>query len=206
MNNKGTMKTFLGICLLFSFGMLTCAQENKPLPATVEKVEGVPVFVYALPADDYEVVGKAVSAGHTIRLAVDEISTVREKTVQLVRKALERKENGKVPAFDAIIIDLDKEKTQAIKFKESSDPLKAKVLDQDGVPVYFFSKPDGAYTVVADLQADYSLRAERGLLYDKIKSMVNRTLRKEESGEVEKFDAVIINPDDLSEQLIRFGK
>ncbi len=200
------MKKILGVCLFLSFGILVKAQERKALPATVEKVEGLPVFVYSLPLGDYEIVGKAVTAGHIIKLAVDEISTVREKTGQLVKKALERNEKGKIPAFDAIIIDLDKEKAHAIKFKGGNDSRKAKVLDQDGVPLYFFAEPDGVYKVVASLPADYSLRAGRGLLYDKIKSMVNRTLKKEERGEVEKFDAVIINPDDLSEQLIRFGK
>jgi hypothetical protein len=34
--------------------------------------------------------------------------------------------------------------------------------------------------------------------------MINRTLDKEENGEVDNFDAVIINPEDLSETLIRF--
>jgi hypothetical protein len=42
------------------------------------------------------------------------------------------------------------------------------------------------------------------MLYDKIKSMINRTLKKEEAGEVKQFDAVIIDPKDLSETLIKF--
>jgi len=197
------MKNFMYILLIMMFVTSLQAQDRKTSPATVEKVSNVPVFIFSVPVDEYEIVGKAVTAGHIIKISIDETSTVRSKTEKLVNKAVERSENGKVPAFDAIIIDLDKEKTLAIKFKDGVSQ-KAKVLTYETVPVFLFSLPDNDYDVIDTLPADYSLRAQRGLLLDKIESMINRTLKKEENGEVDNFDAVIINPEDLSETLIRF--
>ena len=197
------MKIFMYTLLIMMFVTSLQAQDRKTSPATVEKVSNVPVFIFSVPVADYEIVGKAVTAGHIIKISIDETSTVRSKTEKLVNKAVERSENGKVPAFDAIIIDLDKEKTLAIKFKDGVSQ-KAKVLTYETVPVFLFSLPDNDYDVIDTLPADYSLRAQRGLLLDKIESMINRTLKKEENGEVDNFDAVIINPEDLSETLIRF--
>ena len=179
------------------------AQEKRSVPATVSTVSDIPVFIFSIPATDYEVVGKAVTAGHIIKVAVDESSTVSDKIEQIVEHALARKEKGKVPAFDAIIVDLNREKIQAITFTNEPS-LDAIVLLPEDVSVYFLSVPKGKYRVVDELPADFSLRAQRGLLLDKVESMMRRTLKKEEEGEVEKFDAVIINPDDLSEQLIVF--
>jgi hypothetical protein len=44
------------------------------------------------------------------------------------------------------------------------------------------------------------------MLFDKIRSMVDRTIKKQKDGEINSFDAIIINPDDLSEKLIIFKK
>ncbi len=196
--------TMLLLSFCFGVSLMVQAQPRKAAPARVEKIEGVPLFVYALPAAGYEVVGKAVTAGHLIKLSVDEVSSVEEKTARLVKAALARWEKGKVPPFDGIIVDLDREKVLAFRLKEQGDTLMAKVLRQDSVPVYFYSHPVGDYVVVDTLAADYSLWAQRGLLYDKIRSMISRTLKKEEEGQVPHFDAVIIDPADLSEVLIRF--
>ncbi len=193
------MIVFLG--LIVSAG---AQEKKKALPAEVEKVEGVPVFIFSLPAAKYTEVGKAFTAGHIIKVAVNDNVTVREKAVQLVQKALERKDKGKFPTFDAIIMDLYKEKAYAIKFESKDSLLKAYVKDYEGVPVYFFSKPVGDYEIVATLDADYSVRAARNLLLDKIESMIDRTLDKEKEGKTGHFDAVIISPDNLSETLIRF--
>ncbi len=194
----------LQLVLLMSVLVITIhAQEKRSIPAKVETVLDIPVFIFSIPAAEYEVVGKAVTAGHIIKVGVDESSTVREKTKEIVRKALDRKEKGKVPAFDAILVDLNRERIQAITFTNEPS-LDAIVLLPEDVPVYFFSVPKGKYRVVEELPADFSLRAQRGLLLDKVESMMRRTLKKEAAGEVEKFDAVIISPDDLSEQLIVF--
>jgi len=197
------MKKTLFILLMAGFVLTIKAQEKKSIPAIVKRVSDIPVFIFSLPTAEYEIVGKAVTSGHIIKVAVDEGATVSDKTQQIVKKALSRKEKGKIPEFDAIIIDLNKENIKAIKFKNSVS-LSATVLLVEDVPVYFFSAPDGKYNVVEELAADFSLRAQRGLLLDKVESMMRRTVDKEAKGEVKKFDAVIINPDDLSEQLIVF--
>ncbi len=179
------------------------SQTRKSSPATVETVSGIPFFIFSEPASEYEVVGKAMSFGNMINMSVDEKTELKQKAKKVVTKALERKEAGKTPEFDAILIKLDSDKMQVIKFKNtvSTDATVANCKD---VPVYFFSKPVNDYETVATLPADYSNRAKRGLLFDKIRSMMKRTIEKEKNGEIEHFDAVIINPDDLSETLIRF--
>ncbi|NPA37798.1 MAG: hypothetical protein GXO47_13215 [Chlorobi bacterium] len=179
------------------------SQERKASVATVEKIEGVPVFLFATPVAEYKEVGKAVSGGYILKISIDETSTVIDKTKQLVEKALSRKKEGKVPDFDAIIIDVVKERNRAVKFKNGVS-LKANVERENGVPVYFFSKPDEKYEVIAELPRDYSVFAARNLLYDKVLSSVNRILKKEESGEVGHFDAVIFNPEDFSTTLVKF--
>jgi hypothetical protein len=197
------MKKFIGTLALIALVFTLNAQDKKTSPAVVEKVSEIPFFILSTPDAEYEMVGKAVTAGNIISLAVDENSTVSEKAVKLVNKALERVKKEKVPEFDAIIVDLFKENSRAIKFKNGVST-KAKVKEIDNVPVYFFSKPVDPYEEVGTLPADFSLRAERGMLLDKIESMINRTIKKAENGEIEKFDAVIISPDDLSLKTIRF--
>ncbi len=199
------MKKIAFLLILLSVSVITCAQEKrKNSPATVEKINGIPVFVFSVPQNDFEVVGKAVTTGHILQIAVNEQATVRDKTVKLVQKALDRQKKGKIPEFDAVLIELYKDRVKAIKFKGKPNILDAKVLDYEGIPVYFFSKPKDKYKEVATLDADYSLYAKRGLLLDKIESMLNRTLDKEKEGKIPHFDAVIISPDDLKETLIVF--
>ncbi len=197
------MKNLIGTLALIMLVFTLNAQNKKSSLAIVEKVSGIPFFILSSPDSEYEMVGKAVTAGNIISLAVDENSTVSEKAVKLVNKALERVKKEKVPEFDAIIVDLYKEKSRAIKFKNGVST-KAKAKEIDDVPVFFFSKPVNPYEEIVSLPADFSLRAGRGLLLDKIESMINRTLKKVENGEIEKFDAVIISPDDLSLKTIRF--
>jgi len=179
------------------------AQERKVSLATVEKVTGVPIFLFSLPTEGYEVVGKAATGAHIVKISIDKTTSLNDKTKALVATALSRKEKGKIPELDGIIIDLDKEKIFAVKFNNGVS-LSADVLRMNEVPVYIFSTPNDEYDVVAKMEADYSAYASRGLLYDKIKSMVNRVVKKEEAGEVGSFDAIIINADDLSETLIKF--
>ena len=193
----------LFLVLLVIVTSLVNAQQRKVSLATVDKVEGIPMFLFSEPVEEYEIVGKAVTGGHILKLTLDETSTIDDKAKQLVEKALKRKEDGKVPEFDAIIVDVFKEKAKAIKFKNGVS-LKAKVEKENGVPVYFYSKPVKDYEIVALLPRDYSLYAANNLLYDKIKSSVNRILKKEEAGEVGHFDAVIFNPEDLSTTLVKF--
>ena len=198
------MRKLTILLALFLSAIMVNAQDRKSVPASVEKIEGMPVFIFSLPTAEYEVVGKALKVGNIIKIALNMDATVRDKAVEMVQDAMQRNQDGKVSDFDAIIFDLDKDKVLAIKFGEKGEHISAEPIRYKGVPVYLFSNPVSEYDVIADLEADYSLHAQRGVLLDKIESMINRTIKKEESGEVGQFDAVVINPDDLSEKLIKF--
>ncbi len=197
------MKKMILVFIMLLSVMSITGQERKASIATVEKINGEPLFLFSKPVEEYEVVGKAVSGGNAFGLIVDGSTNVSDKAQRMVKNAHNRVKNGDLPDFDAIIVDIDKTKSRAIKFKNGVS-LKARVLKEKGVPIYFFAKPDDEYEVVARLPADYSLYAARNLFIDKINSSLNRILKKEKSGEVGHFDAVIFNPKDLSTTLIKF--
>ena len=188
----------LSVVIVLAF---TADKETEHF-ATVEKVADTPVFIFSRPVSEYETVGKALSFSEMLKLATDQKSNTREKTAKIVDYAIKRVENGKISDFDALIIELENDKVRAIKFK-SAISQKAKIESYGDLPVYFFCNPDEEYEVVTQLEADYSARAAKGgMLFDKIRSMVKRTLKKRDNNEIEYFDAIIINPDDLSEKLI----
>jgi len=194
------------LLVLLTIGLVAFTSGINEHYATVEKISDVPVFLFSKPVSEYEIVGKAMSFSDMVRVGVDQESSVREKAEKVVKIAQKRVKDGKISAFDALIIQLENDKVLAIKFK-SDISTKAKIDNFGDLPVYFFNKPDEEYKDVTKLKADYSQRAKRnGMLYDKIKSMVKRTLKKRDNGEVENFDAIIINPDDLSETLIIYKK
>ncbi len=190
------------LVLIFSV-FFTNAQENKIYTGKVVKVSEVPIFLYALPTKNYEIVGKASTAMDIIKIAVNEQTSVSMKMEKLVVTAFTRKENGKVPEFDAIVIDVDKEKVHAIKFTEKID-LNAKIRNVKGVAIYFYSVPTDKYKAVADLPANFSRRAKNGLLNDKVKYIVKKSLEKVEKGKLDKFDAIIVNPNDFTAKAIIF--
>jgi len=195
------MKTLF---IILSISLFAFTSDNNEHYATVEKVLGVPFFVFSKPVSGYDIVGKAMSFSDMLKMATDTKSSIRKKAEKIVEIAQKRVKDEKISVFDALIVELENDKVRAIKFK-SEISQKAKIDNYDNLAVYFFNEPDEEYEVTTQLKADYSLRAERsGMLFDKIHSMVKRTLKKKENGEVEKFDAIIINPDDLSEKLIRF--
>ena len=194
------------LLLILTFGLVAFTSDNNEHYAIVEKISDVPFFVFSKPVSEYDIIGKAMSFSDMVKMAIDEESSAREKAEKIVEIAQKRVSDGKILSFDALIVQLENDKVLAIKFK-SNISTKAEIENFDDLPIYFFNKPDEEYEVVTQLKANYSLRAERsGMLYDKVKSMVKRTLKKKEKGEVEKFDAIIINPDDLSETLIIFKK
>ncbi len=191
------------LSLLFIAIMLLAFKTDKnERLATVEKVSGMPIFIFSRPISEYEVVGKAISFKEAVKLAMDQESSPREKTVKVIEYAHKRVDNGKILDFDGLIIELENDKVHAIKFKTDVSR-NAKIDKKDDLPVYFFCEPKDDYEVVIQLEADYSVRAERGgMLFDKVRSMVKRTLKKRKNKEVDYFDAIIISPDDLSEKLI----
>jgi DNA-binding response OmpR family regulator len=199
------MKKFYFFVLAIGLLAFTTTDENIHF-AKVEMVSGTPIFVFSKPVSEYAVVGKAMSFGEMLKMATDQKSSIREKTKKVVAIAQQRVKEEKIPDFDALIIELQNDKMHAIKFS-SEVSQKAKVDNYNDTPIYFLSQPEEEYEVVQELKADYSLRAERnGMLFDKIKSMVSRTLKKRENKEVGQFDAIIVSPDNLSEKLIIFKK
>jgi len=175
------------LLIILTIGLIAFTSDNNEHYAIVEKVSDVPFFLFSKPVSEYDIIGKAMSFTDMLKMATDQKSSAREKAEKIVKIA----ENDKV---------------FAVKFK-SDISTKAKIDNYGNLPVYFFNTPDESYEIVTQLKADYSLRAEKsGMLFDKVKSMVKRTLKKKENGELEKFDAIIINPDDLSETLIIFKK
>ena len=194
---------------LFSlFYVMTYAQvddENyfKTVPGETHVISGIPIYLYSVPVDQYENLGKAISFGETLKPSIDEKSTISSKVNDLIEMVEKRKKEGKVPEFDALIVNVNSDKILAIKYK-GEKTLKAYAEKVKGIPVFFFLDPVKEYETVASLPADYSNRAKRGMLYDKVRSMMKRMNQKLENGEVKKFDAVIISPEDLSLKLIRF--
>lgn len=195
------MKLKLLLLLLFAVQMNAFSQSKTAAETT--EIAGVPVFIYSNPATEYETVGKAIPVGKVIMIAANEKVSLTEKIKETIESTNERVKKGKLTKYDAIIIDVDKDKTWAIKFK-GEPSLDATVVTVENIPVFLLTKPKTPYEVVAQFPADYSHRASKGVLYDKVNSMVKRALKKQEEGGVEKFDAIIFDPQDLSETLIRF--
>ena len=195
-------KLFLIVIPLF---LLSFMSEESTHLAKVENVLGVPMFVFSEPTTEYDVIGKAMSFNDMMKMTLDEQSSVREKSEKIVEQTQKRVKKNKIEDFDALLIRIENDKVLAIKFKsEKTD--KAQLTDVFDVPVYFFNQPEESYNIVKELEADYSKSAKNGLLFDRINSMVKRTLKKLKNKEVESFDAIIINPDDLSEKLIVYKK
>jgi hypothetical protein len=184
---------------------LALADERKAADAVVESIDGIPIFMYSTPIANFEVIGKAVSFGEHLKFALDDQSNDREKAEHLVAKTLQKVEDGEKAPFDAIIIDLNRDTTRLIRFKgeKSTHATVTRVKD---VPIYFFAQPTVPYLKVADLPRDMSRRAERNLLFDRINSMVGRTVKKEKNGAIEQFDALIFDPETLSAVAIRFDE
>jgi len=195
------------LLVILAISTLSFTSDNNEHFATVEKISNVPIFVFSKPVAEYEIVGKAMSFNDMIKMITDEKSTVRQKAEKIVKSARKRVKDEKISNFDGLIIELDKDKVHAIKFK-SDVSTNAKIDNyDDNTAIFFFCEPDEEYEIVEQLEADYSLRAARnGMLFDKIRSMVDRTIKKQKNGEIKSFDAIIISPDDLSEKLIIFKK
>ena len=200
------MNKFFAILLVF-FQVISYAQNmkniDKSIVGEVEIISGIPIYMYAVPADDYENSGKAITMGNIIKIVLNEENSLSKKLKEAIEKASERNAMGKTADFDALEIRVSKERAFGVKYK-GENTLKAYIEKVHNIPVFIYSKPVKEYSVVAEMPANFSKKAARGLLHDKIKSMLKLTLEKQEKGAIGQFDAVIINPDDLSETLIKF--
>ena len=192
----------LSVLVLFSI-LIVEAQETKVYKATVDTVGGVPFFIFAKPIADYSEVGKAVSALEIIKIMIDEESTVAKKAQDLVIRTKNRVEEGKISDFDAVIVDVDAEKTRAIKFK--SEPSREAVVSiVKEIPVFFMSVPNNKYTEVGEIDNSMSMRASNGMLLDKIIYIIKRAKKKLKNKEIENFDALIVDSKTLETTLIKF--
>ena len=122
----------------------------------------------------------------------------------MVDAARTRQQKGKLGAFDAIYVNLELSRSLAIKFT-SGLSLKARTIKVRNVSVFFLSKPLNEYEEVVRLPSKSGNYEENGLLQDKVKSMINRALRRVKTGDIPAFDGIIFNPDDFSATAIKFN-
>jgi hypothetical protein len=179
------------------------AQDKKYQTAIVEKVSGVPVYLFSEPLSQFTIVGKAEQNMEILLMDVYEFTTVSKKAEEMVKAARLRQKKGKLDDFDAILVDNEASKSFAIAFPSDKIP-KAKAQKINGISVFFFSKPDNSYDVIARLSSKSEEYEENGLLTDKVSSMIKRTLRQVKAGKTAPFDGMIFNPDDLSAVAIKF--
>ena len=196
------MKRTFFLLLVSGIATLTNAQDTLPVKGTVEVVAGYPVFIYAVPAAEYTETGKISSFTDLVRTGVSEAG-LREKIGILVKAAEKKVDKKKIPPFDAILLDPDNGKNKAIKFKGevSRD---ARLVPVEDVPVFLFSTPLEKYTVVDTLPPKFPLRSRNWLLHDKVVYLIDKAKDKVDDKEIDPFDAMILDPEDISAILIKF--
>jgi hypothetical protein len=89
-------------------GILIKFKGKKSKTATVKRELNVPVFVFSYPQASYEEVGNVspLVMGNSLRAIVK----------QIVKRAKKKMSKGKVPKFDAILVDTDDASGILIKF------------------------------------------------------------------------------------------
>ncbi|MFB6318382.1 hypothetical protein [Saccharicrinis sp. FJH54] len=88
---------------------------------------------------------------------------------------------------------------------------KATVEKVLNIPVFIYSYPTVEFDEVTTLSATMSAlsdalsnNSEQISVTDKVKEIINKAKRKVKKGDIEDFDAIIINPDDYSGIVIKF--
>ena len=197
-------KIVLVVLILVSTLNIVHAQSRKSVPAEVEKVYGIPVYIYSYPTVEYEEVGDVTAVWSIVSAVMDEEASVKDKVKELVQAAKSKKKSGDISDFDAIIINPDDYSGIIIKYKdeESADAEVRKILN---VPVYLMSYPNEEYKEVAEISATMSLLLGSDKLSEQVAEVVSKAKRKEKKGKVDKFDAIIISPDDFTAILISFN-
>ncbi len=199
-NMKRTLIILTSLLLLIKIGK---AQTEHKVYGKVERVSEISIIVYDIPTQEYEIEGKAVTLKNILKLALSE-DDFQKKAEDLVKTSLKRESDGKIPKFDAILIDSKNSEGKAIKFKNSVS-LDASIVPVKDTPVFLFSKPNNEYSVIKKFDARFSRRASNGLLHDKVKYIIKQSQNKVGKGELKAFDAIIINPKDFSFECIKFN-
>ena len=189
--------------LFFLYVLPAKAQKDNFRTAIVQEISGVPVFLFSEPLEPYKIVGKAEQNMEILLMDVANYTSITKKAKLMVDAARVRQQKGKLGEFDAIYVDLELSRSLAIKFT-SGFSLKARTTKVRNVSVFFFSKPLNEYEEVVRLPSKSGNYEENGLLQDKVKSMINRALRRVKEGDIPAFDGIIFNPDDLSATAIKF--
>ena len=197
------MKTILfSVFLLFTVFSLN-AQSRQTAKATVNKMASVPVFVYAKPADGYSSKGTITATWTFIASGVGGDIGVNAMARELIGKAKRKVKKGKLPAFDAIIINpVDFQGTLVtLKKKDSRD---ANVTRVSGVPIYLYSAPQKPYKKLKKVSANWQAISSDMSLDEGVSKIVAMAKKKEKKGKVPAFDAIIVNPDNYTGTLIKF--
>lgn len=187
------------IIVLFTVFSLQ-AQSQKIPEATVEKVLNVPIFLYSYPDSNYQEVGTVDALGSAIVDVLGEESTsVRDKIFELVQTAKRKHKKGKLPDFDALIVNPDNYSAIVIKFTGKKSLL-AQVHKVLNVPVYLYSYPNTDYEEQDQVQTIFADTK----FSNNVLALIEKAKRREKRGKISKFDAIIISPDDVIGILIKF--
>ena len=197
---KSILPVFLVVLTIHAF-----SQSRKISQATVERTLNVPIYLYSYPTQEYEEVGILSATWSVMAAALGESIGISERTRELIYKAKKKKAKGKIPEFNAMIINPDDYTATLIVLSDKSS-LTAEVSRVHGVPVYIYSYPTKEYEEVGTLSATWSALSPDSSLREIVVELVRIAKRKEKKGKIEQFDAIIISPDDFTGIVIKFNE
>ncbi|MFY0594603.1 hypothetical protein [Roseivirga sp.] len=147
------MKIITTIATLILITQLTIAQEGNDY-ARVSKVNGIPVYIFNEPLNDYDVVASRGTGGKAGSLLTGGLVNegISGKVSQYVKRLTKLSKKKKGFEFDAILYSSGKQAI-AIKFKEDLDPAKkdlARVKNINGTLVFALCEPIVEYDLVVE--------------------------------------------------------
>jgi len=192
------------ILVLFVLPNFMQAQQKHKTVGTVDRVLNIPVFMFAYPTDNYEEVGTLSAIGSMLSVGTGEEGVnVQEMTRELVFVAKRKMQKGKVPEFDAIIVNPDNYSGILIKF-EDRPTRESEVVRVLNVPIFMYAYPNSDYDEVDQV---WGFGAELPLgtnMTNSLSYVIGRGKRRAAKGKISEFDGIILNPNDGSYILIKF--
>ncbi len=186
------------LMLLGSGSML--AQQEKSM-ARVSRVNGIPVYVFAEPLNEYKVIASKGTGGKAGSLLTGGVVNegISAKVSQYVKR-LNKEAKRKKFEYDAILYTNGKQ-ASAIKFDESYDASKkdlARAKSVNGILVFAMSEPLAEYEVVLEKSGGAKVGsylsgglANKGIEGDLTQFV--RRLKKAAEEEGKTIDAIIYN-------------